>query len=224
MAEKYLVEGYEFDTLDEATQARKELQAVKYLSQRTDNASDGEIYKIYNKIIEENLFKTQIGLDYVRAIEEYLMQCGLFEIKEESAQADEESTVETDNGHESEVNELTPPESKKTVDEQVKILKDRLTFSVALNIILAVCILAMIYIASTSSNVNILNYETKIQDKYSGWAEKLKEKESQIKEREKTVTEAEKKEGSISKQIAELEERLKMLQDEVQESENPQDN
>lgn len=241
MAEKYLVEGYEFDTLEEATIAKKEIQAVKYLSQKTSRTTPQEVYKIYNKIVEDDLFKTEIGLDYLRALEEYLMQSGLFEVKEEAQPEVSPFDVSTEEAEsvsqevfEPDVSEAKATDSSKSdkkkkekkpkekklksdvpLDGQVKVMKDKLTFSLILNAVLIIAVLAMMYIASTSSNVNILNYETAIQDKYSSWAEELKTKETQIKEREKAVTEAEKKVSSLKKQIGELEEQLSGLQDEA---------
>ena len=41
------------------------------------------------------------------------------------------------------------------------------------------------YITSTSDNVNVLNYERKLRDKYSAWEIDLNEREQYIKEVEK---------------------------------------
>jgi hypothetical protein len=213
MAEKYLVEGYEFDTLGEAEAAKKEMQAVKYLSQKTDSSSPQEVYKIYNKIIEENLFKTDIGYDYLRALEEYLMQSGIFEVNEETGVSDGQDAGEqaADDMPQEQVQSV---KEKKKDDVNTKSLKDKLIFSAALNVVLIIGIIAMLYIASTSSNVNIINYETAVLDEYSGWAEELKTRESKVKEREKAVTEAENKAAALKEQIEQLEKQLKTLQDE----------
>ena len=66
-----------------------------------------------------------------------------------------------------------------------------------LNILLAAAIAVMLYIASTSSNINILNYETALVDKYASWAEELKGRERNLKEREAAVKELESQFGSI---------------------------
>jgi len=80
MAEKYVVEGYEFDTLEEANQAKVEMDAVKYMSQKTAGAAPEVALKIYRKIVDNNLFHTEIGLDYLRALEEYLIEFGMFDV------------------------------------------------------------------------------------------------------------------------------------------------
>ena len=57
MAEKYVVEGYEFDTLEEANQAKVEMDAVKYMSQKTAGAAPEVALKIYRKIVDNNLLE-----------------------------------------------------------------------------------------------------------------------------------------------------------------------
>lgn len=237
MAEKYLVEGYEFDSVEAANEAKKELEAVKFMSQKTNGCTPEMAYKVYSKIVDNNLFHTEIGFDYLRALEEFLMQNGMFDVpgvdsdqRKNAATEPEPALKETAPTENQTVNiefieeentensplfakkkERKPKEKKvketkekvvkekpvkekvsgkkkeRTEDEQFKITKDLLVSSVILNALLGIGIIIMIYIASTSSNINILNYETALQDKYSSWAEELKAKENAIREREKEV-------------------------------------
>lgn len=219
MAEKYLVEGYEFDDMESANEAKKELEAVKYMSLKMEGCSPRETYLIYNKIVDENLFKTAIGYDYLHMLEEYLIQSGIFNV----SGTDEENPDENPEAYEgnqgkghkkshgentmadnsAKIPKILQPDHSKasgqpskndgSLEKELKKTKDRLMTSLFFNVVLVIGILVMIYIASTSSNVNILNYETALQDKYSSWAEELKEKEESLKEREKAVEELEKK-------------------------------
>lgn len=212
MAEKYLVEGYGFDSLEEAQKARKELQAVRYLSQKTSGCPPEEAYKIYDKIKKENLFQTAVGYGYLHSLEEYLVQYGLAGTSDDKAVLDTagsgekknaEKSAEKDAGKSAEKPEKQQEEtaeikikkiSRKVNDleRRLKKTKDRLVTSFIINVILAIGVIVMLYIASTSSNINIVNYENALQDKYSSWAEELKQKEAQLKEREKAVEELEK--------------------------------
>lgn len=204
MSLKYNVEGYKFETKEEAELARKELEAVKYMSEKTSNSSVKTARKIYDKIVSENLFSTPVGLDYLKALKEYLYMNGEFaeerKVREETAAA-KESVQEAAQENAQEVLQESVQETEdplknlqrenRKVMGQNKKLKDLLYSSVGFNFILIIAIIVMIIIASTSSNVNILNYENKIQNKYSSWAEELKAKEAELKSREKAVEERE---------------------------------
>ncbi len=183
MAKKYHVKGYEFDSYVEAAEAERELQAVQYLSQKTRQSSPETACKIYRKLTEQEIFHTPVGLDYVKSLENELIQKNLIEAVEKNPESEEQAQTKTAEAD-------STKELRKT-REQLRKLKDRLNTSLILNGILIIAIAAMIYIASTSSNINILNYETALQDKYSSWAEDLKDKEKQLKEREAVIEQKE---------------------------------
>lgn len=198
MNEKYIVEGYEFDTLEDANVAKKELEAVKFMSKKTNGCSPEAAYKIYTKIIDAQMFKTAIGYDYLRALEEYLIVNGMFNVpsfdmEEINNYHKEAEQLEKENETQSEEVADNPPVKKakkkkeKKVEEQLKSARDWLKTSLIFNVLLIIGMAVMIYIASTSQNVNILNYETALQDKYASWAKELKEKEELLKEREKAL-------------------------------------
>lgn len=184
MAEKYLVEGYEFDSYAEAEEAKRELEAVQYLSQKTRQSSPETFCKIYRKLTEQEIFHTPVGLHYVKTLENEIMQKNLMETVEKNQKPEKsEEQVQAEMA-------AAAKELRKT-REQLRKLRDRLNTSLILNGILIIAIAAMVYIASTSSNLNILNYETALQDKYSSWAEDLKDKEKQLKEREAVIEQKE---------------------------------
>jgi hypothetical protein len=48
-------------------------------------------------------------------------------------------------------------------------------------------IIIMFVITATSSNPNILNYESKLQDRYASWEEDLKTREAELNARERAL-------------------------------------
>ncbi len=219
MADKFIVEGYEFDTVEEAEIAKQELEAVRHMAEKTEGCTPEVAYKFYNKIVEGHLFKTPIGYDYLRELEKFLVVNGMLVATEEPEvpqMLEMQELVEFPEPQEivaePVVQELSSEPEKVdvatieflksnikakevSVEELQKKLKKtegKLQTSIMFNIILAIGVLAMLYIASTSNNVNIINYETALQDKYSAWAQELTEKENQLKEREKALEELEK--------------------------------
>ena len=55
-----------------------------------------------------------------------------------------------------------------------------LKFLGSFDIVFFIAIVAMFIISSTSNNVNILNYENEIIDKYSEWEQELSDKEQEL--------------------------------------------
>ena len=82
--------------------------------------------------------------------------------------------------------------------EQQKNMKDKLAevkrastnsvigrkykLSMMINLILVCCIIGMFLVSMTSSNPTILNYESKLLDKYASWEQELTEREQEIRE------------------------------------------
>ncbi len=62
-------------------------------------------------------------------------------------------------------------------ESELDIVKSKYKWSVFLNVLLIIVIIIMAYITLNSNHVNILNYETKLQDKYASWAQELQEQE-----------------------------------------------
>ena len=57
------------------------------------------------------------------------------------------------------------------------------------SLILLISVVSMMLLAATSDNVNILNYENKLIDKYSSWEQELEEREQAVKEQEQELEE-----------------------------------
>ena len=65
--------------------------------------------------------------------------------------------------------------------------KNKITLFIS--VILAVSVIGMFIVASTSDSPTIINYENKLIDKYAAWEQELDEREAALKEREQTVEE-----------------------------------
>lgn len=63
---------------------------------------------------------------------------------------------------------------------ELEVVRSKYKWSVFLNVLLVIVIIIMAYITLNSDHVNILNYETKLQDKYASWAQELQEKEDAL--------------------------------------------
>ena len=63
---------------------------------------------------------------------------------------------------------------------ELETVRSKYKWSVFFNVLLVIVIIIMVYITLNSNHVNILNYETKLQDKYASWAQELQDKEDAL--------------------------------------------
>lgn len=174
------VGGYLFFTEKDAQLARAEEKKIAYLEERIDYGSAESIRYIYEKTIEERLFKTPVGLRYLEKLRDFLLSQP--EVAPESVREiplyitfDGELRGQTNPAR-----ERVAPSKKRNRDKE----KERFILSVLLNIMLALAIVAMFAISFASDQPNIVNYERVITDKYASWEEELTQREQAIREKE----------------------------------------
>lgn len=143
---------------------KKELEGIKYIQQNNDLKDIKTVLALYNKLAEKKLFRTQAGLDFLDSLKTKLEKSK--EIRKQDIYGYQE------------------PDKKEKKEDSYKI---KFYNSLIINIILLAALIAGFYITLFSDNVNILNYENKLLDKYTVWEESLKERESIVTEREKAL-------------------------------------
>ncbi len=161
-------EGFSFPNQAEAKTATKEKKQVDYIESKLNYSELGQVYTIYEKAIADQIFRTPVGVIYLKHLQNYL------------------------NTHKDKLGKDIPPIPVRTVknihrpDTKQEIAKRRLgvTVSVALNVLLAMAVAFMFYVALSSDNPNILNYETALENRYATWEQQLSEREQLIRERE----------------------------------------
>ncbi len=176
-----IVGGYHFISQEDAAKAQTDISKIKMLRTRVKADKPAEIKMLYEKAIENKIFKTPIGWGYLMDLKRKLIAGGYKEEDIIPIPVDisftRHSAIENIN-----VKQRIKPEKKKEKINYFKII------SLALNVVLAILVVLMFVIASTSDNDNIINYKSNITNRYASW-------EQDLKEREKTVRQAEKKLG-----------------------------
>lgn len=177
----YTVDGFEFVSEKEAEQAKKEVEGVKYIKGKTDMKNPEMVLRIYNKMIEEGLFETAVGLSYLKEVQDYLYQVPF--IRKEEILSIPVLHWDPLSIPQRKVEKEKKPQGTIESTEERK----RLKVSVMLNLILIICIIAMFWISTTSSSPTILNYETKLIDRYASWEQELTEREQAVREKEQIL-------------------------------------
>lgn len=181
---KFMVGGYEFATKEEAQLAKDELNAIKYLSQKTNSKDPKQVYSLYNKIIERKLFSTHVGMNYLKNLQTFLYRSD--EIPNDKIQP---IPINAETQGEINIRRERSEFKSELRDMSVKVAKYKNNFTrvMIINVVLIIIIIAMFVILNTSSNPNIINYEVNIQNKYSQWQEQLQSQEESLNARENAL-------------------------------------
>lgn len=169
--EKYIVGGFEFHNKEEMEAAKKEQEGFDYLKRKVDLSNPVQVLHIYNKLLEKELFQTPVGYSNLLGMQSFLKGQGSTENKEiKNIPVIDKKEKEI---YKKEVLDSNSKKKKKNYRQSYKS-------SLILNIALVIVILLMFYISYTGENATILNYETKIVDRYAQWEQELVEREKAV--------------------------------------------
>ena len=175
--------GFSFYTDSDARLAEAEQRKIEYLEARIDYTRPESILHVYDKAIDEQLFKTPVGLMYLKKLQDFLLnQPGidpgrvkaipLYDVFEDARKQRRQE------------NEAAAIERVAKRKEAATV---RFQISVILNVLLILAICAMFFIMLNSDQPNILNYERAITDRYSHWDQELTAREQAIREKEREL-------------------------------------
>ena len=200
LQETYEAGGFVFRTKKEAELAQREIEGTKYLRQKLDMENPNAVFSIYQNLIEQDLFETPVGYCFLKELRYYLLMIPAISNEEVLAipirypQTEEEEKKQKKEQKKEEQRkerqrEKEKAKNKKEQKKEGKNYKGRCQFFMVTSLILLISVVSMMLLAATSDNVNILNYENKLIDKYSSWEQELEEREQAVKEQEQALEE-----------------------------------
>lgn len=200
LQETYEAGGFVFQTKKEAELAQREIEGTKYLRQKLDMENPNAVFSIYQNLIEQDLFETPVGYCFLKELRDYLLMIPAISNEEVLAipirypQTEEEEKKQKKEQKKEEQRkerqrEKEKAKNKKEQKKEGKNYKGRCQFFMVTSLILLISVVSMMLLAATSDNVNILNYENKLIDKYSSWEQELEEREQAVKEQEQALEE-----------------------------------
>lgn len=176
------VGGYRFYTEKDAQLAATELKKIEYLEARIDYSRPDSILMVYEKTIHERIFKTPIGLQYLKELRDYLL-------KQSEIDPQRVPEIPLFNSFSGEVRAKSAPARNriKTADGRKDGEKSGFAISVILNVLLVLAIICMFTITLRSDNPNVLNYQRVLTDRYAQWEQELTERENAVREKEREL-------------------------------------
>lgn len=175
--ERFMVGGYMFGNQEDVKQAQEEERTFAFLEQKINYDDTHTTLRIYEKAIEEKIFKTPIGFEFLRKIQQEPMSRGVpyEEIRPIPLYQVFSRT------------QVVKPARKTRVKVKPDKTKIYLGASLLLNAALAAAIIGMFVISLLGDTPNMVNYRYRIEDEYSAWEQELTERENRIKEREREL-------------------------------------
>ena len=209
MESERTIEGYAFEDAELFADAENEKRAVDYLREQIEKSSPEAVLSIYHQLMQQNLFHTQIGFEFLRELQLYLYEQESIDNarispitipRAQAPQASSRAESEKKQEHEAPVVREEPPARPPTKEElaqmrrlreQNRSLTNRFRISLFVSGVCGVVVVAMFILTLTSSSPTILNYKTKLEDSYAQWEQQLTDREKIIKEREAQLNERE---------------------------------
>ena len=161
-SEDLWVNGYCFGSLQDAKEARNESQTIAYFKEKTRGRTAGNLLALYDKLLDEKVFKTPVGWEYLKQLQE--------EILKSDISPDQVRPITLYTGFTYRVQEDAQKAAIRQAEAiaQRKEKKDyRFRVSLCVNFLLAVLVAGMFLITLKSDNPNILNYKQVLTNQYA---------------------------------------------------------
>ena len=175
--ERLVAGGYLFGNEEDAKMAKDEQKTIDYLESKLNYDKVNSVLKIYERAIEERIFRTPVGFEFLKKVRQELMQRG---VSEESIRPIPMYLVFSNT-------EVVRPVRIYQVKEKEDNTKEYLRTSLWFNIALVILVIAMFAITYLGETTNMMNYRFKLENKYAAWEQQLDEREAEIRVKEKEL-------------------------------------
>ena len=173
----YIVAGYEFETESDGNEAAREEQNILHLKSKIDFKNTEARKKLYQRLVEKQVFSTPVGLQFLAEFRDYL-------IGEAGVNEEEVPPVKVE--HKKGMSRLQKEQMEYLQTDNERMANQRKYYFIAIGALIAV-IVVMLAIAALNPNVGYINTENKILNRYAEWEERLTERERKLNEREAAI-------------------------------------
>lgn len=171
-----IVNGFSFDNEDLFKEAKKEAEGVRYMKARVDLQYPDRVLQIYRRMIEQQMFQTQVGYAYLQELQDYLHT--MPQVRDEEIPPIPVYTS---------VKVSDASGTAEALRGELRKSRRACRWSVVINFFAAAVILAMFAIAMSGSSLTVLNYENELQNKYAEWEQELREREAALLQKERML-------------------------------------
>lgn len=182
----YEAGGFAFPNAQMMEKAKKEAEGARYIKNSADMSDPRMIYDVYCQMTRQGLFETPVGYVFLYELQEYLRVNPSINNQAIPAIPVKAPQAAPGRRERSDFGSGAPVKTKVKVIRKVKNADYKPWFftSVTVSVILLLIVIGMFAVTATSGNVNIVNYENALIEKYENWESQLEEREERIRERE----------------------------------------
>lgn len=183
-ANKFILEGYMFETAKDYEHALKEKEAIEVMKSKSDLRNPQIAYKVYNQLVDKGTFRTVIGYEFLRELQKSAIENGTV-TKEKIRNI----TIKKQDIIKKVAPENPSAEAKKAMEYKQKYEMEKAgktSYKIIIAVLAAVIFIIIGITYKTPYSV-FTNYEDKIIDKYEHWEKELSEREHKIEEQEKKL-------------------------------------
>ena len=178
------ISGFRFLNTTDAEKAQVDVNKIAYIDAHASYSSAAAMRAIYEKAIENRIFSTPVGWTFLKQIRDRLLKTGVPE--------DELPSIPMSVSFTHEPMAMTSVVAKERAEEEMRRAAANkrgpgFVVSIAMNIILAVLVVVIFYVASISDSDNILNYKRNVTNRYSTWEQELREREQNLRKKEREM-------------------------------------
>lgn len=141
-----VVDGFFFEDKDLRAEAKREAEGVRYMKTHVNLQYPDRVLQVYQQMISQDMFQTQVGYAYLRDLQDYLYTMPQVP-NEKVAPIRVRTTVKVSDA--SGTTELLREENQKS--------RRAFRFSVVINFFAVVVIIIMFVIAMSSNSPTVLN-------------------------------------------------------------------
>lgn len=183
------IDGYSFDR-DMGIEAKREQKAVEVMTNRLDMNKPDTVLRAYKQITSQKLFHTQVGYDFLKGMQNYLItnpEIDNSEIYPIEIDSPEESLMAMNAAREKRGEKAKSMPGKKGSKSSQGDSGSKAKIFMATTIILGITVVAMFIITLTAKVPTVLNYEKVLLDRYSVWEQELNEREAEVNAKEALI-------------------------------------
>ncbi len=177
---EFFAYGYRFAALDDVKQAQLEHREQVYFEERLPRDDARKMLAIYDKILDEKIFVTPVGWNFLLKMQEDLRRLNVEEDKIRPIPVYASFTYNPNSENRILRQKITTSEKMLAQEKG----NGGIRISIFLNIILCILVIAMFVISLSSDNPNILNYKSNLENKYATWEQELTDRERVVRQKE----------------------------------------
>ena len=185
----YEAGGFAFPNEAMMEKAIREEEGIRYIKESADLNNSQIIYEVYCQMVRQKIFETPVGYTFLHELQESLKADSSISLRDIPAVPVRAFKTEPSGEKREKPKEAGKVKTKVVYKKAVKNVDYKPWFrtSVTISIILLGIVIGMLAVTATSGNINIVNYENALIEKYENWETQLLEREERLKERENAL-------------------------------------